>query len=305
MSPWLLRRLASLPLLLLVVTSLVFALVEVVPGDPIDFMIGENAALDRKQELRAAYHLDDPVHVRYARFYGELGRGELRSLHTREPVAEILAARMPFTLLLAAVALLVSAGVALPLGTLSAWKPDGWLDALARTASLVGISIPNFWLGPLLIILFAIHLGWLPVAGADRPASVVLPAMTLGLGMASILTRITRAAVLDALSSDHVRTARAKGASELRVVLAHGLRAAMVPVLTILGLQFGALLTGAIITEEVFGWPGLGREIVTAIRSRDLPVIQGCVLVISVTWLLVNTGTDLLYRRFDPRVELR
>lgn len=305
MSPWLLRRLASLPLLLLVVTSLVFALVEVVPGDPIDFMIGENAALDRKQELRAAYHLDDPVHVRYARFYGELGRGELRSLHTREPVAEILAARMPFTLLLAAVALLVSAGVALPLGTLSAWKPNGWLDALARTASLVGISIPNFWLGPLLIILFAIHLGWLPVAGADRPASVVLPAMTLGLGMASILTRITRAAVLDALSSDHVRTARAKGASELRVVLAHGLRAAMVPVLTILGLQFGALLTGAIITEEVFGWPGLGREIVTAIRSRDLPVIQGCVLVISVTWLLVNTGTDLLYRRFDPRVELR
>ena len=305
MSAWLLRRLASLPLLLLVVTSLVFALVEVVPGDPVDFMIGENAALDRKQELRAAYHLDDPVHVRYVRFYGELARGELRSLHTREPVAEILAARMPFTLLLAAVALLVSAGVALPLGTLSAWKPDGWLDALARTASLVGISIPNFWLGPLLIILFAIHLGWLPVAGADRPASVVLPAMTLGLGMASILTRITRAAVLDALSSDHVRTARAKGASELRVVLAHGLRAAMVPVLTILGLQFGALLTGAIITEEVFGWPGLGREIVTAIRSRDLPVIQGCVLVISVTWLLVNTGTDLLYRRFDPRVELR
>jgi len=304
-SAWLLRRLASLPLLLLVVTSLVFALVEVVPGDPVDFMIGENAALDRKQELRAAYHLDDPVHVRYVRFYGELARGELRSLHTREPVAEILAARLPFTLLLAVVALLVSAIVALPLGTLSAWKPDGWLDGFARTASLVGISIPNFWLGPLLIILFAIQLGWLPVAGADQPASVVLPAMTLGLGMASILTRITRAAVLDALSSDHVRTARAKGASELRVVLAHGLRAAMVPVLTILGLQFGALLTGAIITEEVFGWPGLGREIVTAIRSRDLPVIQGCVLVISVTWLLVNTGTDLLYRRFDPRVELR
>lgn len=304
MSAWLLRRAAMLPVLLLVVTTLVFGLIELVPGDPVDFMIGENAALERKQELRAAYHLDDPIGQRYLRFYRELLTGELRSLHTREPVLEVVASRLPATALLAVVALLVSALIAIPLGTLSAWRPGTWMDSGARIGALVGISIPNFWLGPLLIILFSIQLGWFPVSGADRPGSVVLPALTLGLGMASILTRITRAAVLDVLDTDFVRTARAKGAGELRILIGHGLRAAIVPVLTIVGLQFGALLTGAIITEEVFGWPGLGREIVTSIRSRDLPVIQGCVLVVASTWVLVNTLTDLLYARFDPRVDL-
>ncbi len=304
MRAFLARKLLLLPVLLLVVTALVFGLVELVPGDPVDFMIGENAALDRRVELRAAYHLDDPLGQRFVRFYRELLGGELRSLHTRRPVMEIVGSRLPHTAWLAVVALLFSALLAIPLGTLAAWRPGGWVDAGSRVGALVGISIPNFWLGPLLIILFSIRLGWLPVSGADRAASVILPGLTLGLGMASILTRITRAAVLDVLQADFVRTARAKGLSEARVVVLHALRAALVPVLTVLGLQFGALLTGAIITEEVFGWPGLGREIVLAIRSRDLPVIQGCVLVIATTWVLVNTTTDLLYARADPRVEL-
>ncbi len=293
-----------LPVLLLVVTTLVFGMVELIPGDPVDFMIGENATLDRKTELRAAYHLDDPVGQRFVRFYRELFTGELRSLHTRRPVLEVVVSRFPHTAYLAFVALAVSILLAIPLGTLAAWRPGGWVDAGSRLGALVGISIPNFWLGPLLIIVFSIQLGWLPVSGAERAASVVLPAATLGLGMAAILTRITRAAVLDVLQADFIRAARAKGAGEVRVVVGHGLRAALVPVLTILGLQFGALLTGAIITEEVFGWPGLGREIVLAIRSRDLPVIQGCVLVFATTWVVVNTLTDLLYARVDPRVEL-
>lgn len=304
MNAFLARRAAMLPVLLLVVSALVFGLVELVPGDPVDFMIGENATLDRKVELRAAYHLDDPLARRFVRFYGELLTGRLRSLHTRRPVVEIVASRLPHTAWLASVALLFSALFAIPLGTLAAWRPGGRLDATSRVAALVGISIPNFWLGPLLIVVFSIQLGWLPVSGADRAASVLLPAATLGLGMAAILTRITRAAVLDVMQEDFVRSARAKGAGEVRVVVGHALRATLVPVLTILGLQFGALLTGAIITEEVFGWPGLGREIVTSIRSRDLPVIQGCVLVIATTWVLVNTLTDVLYARVDPRVEL-
>lgn len=304
MNAFLVRRVLMLPVLLLVVTTLVFGMVELIPGDPVDFMIGENATLDRKTELRAAYHLDDPVGQRFVRFYRELFTGELRSLHTRRPVLEVVVSRFPHTAYLAFVALAVSILLAIPLGTLAAWRPGGWVDAGSRLGALVGISIPNFWLGPLLIIVFSIQLGWLPVSGAERAASVVLPAATLGLGMAAILTRITRAAVLDVLQADFIRAARAKGAGEVRVVVGHGLRAALVPVLTILGLQFGALLTGAIITEEVFGWPGLGREIVLAIRSRDLPVIQGCVLVFATTWVVVNTLTDLLYARVDPRVEL-
>jgi len=303
-NAFLVRRVLMLPVLLLVVTTLVFGMVELIPGDPVDFMIGENATLDRKTELRAAYHLDDPVGQRFVRFYRELFTGELRSLHTRRPVLEVVVSRFPHTAYLAFVALAVSILLAIPLGTLAAWRPGGWVDAGSRLGALVGISIPNFWLGPLLIIVFSIQLGWLPVSGAERAASVVLPAATLGLGMAAILTRITRAAVLDVLQADFIRAARAKGAGEVRVVVGHGLRAALVPVLTILGLQFGALLTGAIITEEVFGWPGLGREIVLAIRSRDLPVIQGCVLVFATTWVVVNTLTDLLYARVDPRVEL-
>jgi len=303
-SGWLLRRLAMLPVLLLAVSVAAFLLAELVPGDPVDFMIGENATAERKDELRAAYHLDDPLLTRFVRFHEELLSGELRSLHTRRPVTEVLGEKLPHTARLAGAALLVSALLAIPLGTLAARRRGSWVDAGSMGLALVGISIPSFWLGPLLIIVFAIGLGWFPVSGADAPGSIVLPAVTLGLGMASILTRISRAAVLDVLGRDHVRTARAKGLSEGAVVRRHALRNASIPIVTIVGLQLGALLTGTVITEEIFAWPGIGREIIQAVRARDLPVVQGSVLLLAGTWAVVNTLTDVAYAALDPRVRL-
>ncbi|MCO4769254.1 MAG: ABC transporter permease [Deltaproteobacteria bacterium] len=305
MSRWLLARIALLPLLLLAVSAGTFLLSELVPGDPVDFMIGENATSERKSELRAAYHLDDPLGERFVRFYAELLSGELRSLHTRRPVIEILAERLPNTGRLALAALLVSALVAIPLGTLAARKRGTWIDDSSMLVALVGISVPSFWLGPMLIIVFAIGLGWFPVSGADAPGSIVLPALTLGLGMASILTRITRASVLETLGQDYIRAARARGLSERTVVVRHALRTAAIPIVTVLGLQLGALLTGTVITEEIFAWPGVGREIVQAVRSRDLPMVQGSVLLLATIWAVVNTLTDVAYAILDPRVALR
>lgn len=305
MTRWLLGRLALLPVLLLAVSAGVFALGELVPGDPVDFMIGEHATAERKSELRAAYHLDDPLPTRFVRFYRELLTGDLASLHTRRPVIEVLGERLPHTARLAGAALLVSALIAIPLGTLAARKRGTWIDDGSMVVALVGISLPSFWLGPLLIIVFAIGLGWLPVSGADAPGAIVLPAVTLGLGMASILTRITRTSVLETLGTDFVRTARSKGLKETQVVARHALRAASIPIVTVLGLQLGALLTGTVITEEIFAWPGIGREIVQAVRSRDLPVMQGAVLLLATIWLLVNTATDIAYAFLDPRVRLR
>ena len=312
--------------LLWVVSTLVFALIHGIPGDPVDFMVGENATLDRKAELTAAYGLDRPLFVdggalagpgslparlgraawdtQYAGFYRGLFSGELRSLHTRRPVWETLGERLPRTLQLAGTALMVAVLLAVPLGTIAAWRRGTWIDHASMGMALVGVSMPNFWLGPLLILVFAVELGWLPVSGATAPGSIVLPAVTLGLGMSAILTRITRASVLETLHADFVRTARAKGVSEMRALFRHALRAALLPVLTIVGLQFGALLTGSIITEEIFGWPGLGREVIQAIRSRDFPMVQGCVLLIAATYVIVNTATDIAYALADPRVRL-
>jgi peptide/nickel transport system permease protein len=315
--------------LLFVVFTVVFSLIHLIPGDPVDFMIGENAALERKAELRTLLHLNEPILInskgwsresqhqpigqrlstaftetRYAWFFRDLHAGELRSLHTQEPVFQLLRPKFAHTLGLASTALLVAILIALPLGTLAAWRQYSWLDNTSMVAALVGISMPNFWLGPLLILGFSIELGWFPVSGADHPGSLVLPAITLGLGMSAILTRITRSSVLDTLGEDYIRTARGKGLSERSVLIRHGLRTALTPIITILGLQFGALLAGSIITEEIFAWPGLGREIIEAIRTRDFPVIQGCVLLISLTYVVVNTITDLLYTLVNPRVRL-
>ena len=319
------RALIAVPLLWVVSTA-VFALLHGIPGDPVDFMVGENAAFDRKAELITAYGLDLPVffddaaladdaplprrlgralsHTQYAGFFRSLFNGELRSLHTRRSVGATLALRFPKTLQLAGCALLVSILIAVPLGTVAAWKQGSWIDQVSMAGALVGVSIPNFWLGPLLILVFAVELGWLPVSGATQPGSIVLPAITLGLGMSAILTRITRASVLETLHADYIRTARAKGLSEHAALFKHALRAALIPVVTIVGLQFGALLTGSIITEEIFGWPGLGREVIQAIRSRDFPMVQGCVLLIASTYVMVNTVTDLAYTSADPRVRL-
>jgi peptide/nickel transport system permease protein len=297
------RRLALLVPTLLGVATLVFAFLHLVPGDPVEIMLGESAAPADVAELRRELGLDRPLLVQYGRFLAHAARGDLgRSIVYRAPVSHVIATRYPATLELAAAALVVALALALPLGIVAAVRPRSALDRGARLASLAGVCLPSFWLGPLLILVFSLRLGWLPVSGRDGIAHLVLPAVTLGLGMAGILVRLTRTSMLAALREDYVRSARAKGAPERRVVLVHALRNALVPVTTVAGLQAGALLTGAIITETIFAWPGLGRLVVQAIDARDYPLVQGCVLAIAASYVVVNTATDLLQRAIDPRI---
>ena len=297
------RRLALLVPTVLGVATLVFAFLHLIPGDPVEIMLGEAAAPADVAALRRDLGLDRSLPAQYGHFLARVAQGDLgRSITFRAPVTSLIAARYPATLELACVALLVGLGLALPLGVAAAVRPGSAVDRLARLASLAGVCLPSFWLGPLLILVFSLELGWLPASGRTGPASVVLPAVTLGLGTAAILVRLTRASMLGALHEDYVRTARAKGAPEWRVLAVHALRNALLPVTTVAGLQAGALLTGAIITETIFAWPGLGRLVVQAIDARDYPLVQGCVLAIGVTYVTVNTATDLLHRAIDPRL---
>ena len=297
------RRLALLVPTLLGVATLVFAFLHLVPGDPVEIMLGESAAPADVAQLRRDLGLDRPLLVQYGRFLAHAARGDLgRSIAYRAPVSDVIATRYPATLELAAAALVVALAIALPLGIVAAVRPRSALDRGARLASLAGVCLPSFWLGPLLILVFSLRIGWLPVSGRGGIAHLVLPAVTLGLGMAGVLVRLTRASMLAALREDYVRSARAKGAPERRVVLVHALRNALVPVTTVAGLQAGALLAGAIITETIFAWPGLGRLVVQAIDARDYPLVQGCVLTIAASYVVVNTATDLLQRAIDPRL---
>jgi|RhiMetdeSRZDD1v2_1073273.scaffolds.fasta_scaffold372879_2 ABC-type dipeptide/oligopeptide/nickel transport system permease component len=297
------RRVALLVPTLLGVATLVFAFLHLVPGDPVEIMLGESAAPADVAELRRELGLDRPLVVQYGRFLAHAARGDLgRSIVYRAPVSHVIATRYPATLELAGAAFLIALALALPLGVVAAVRPRSALDRGARLASLAGVCLPSFWLGPLLILVFSLRLAWLPVSGRGGVAHLVLPAVTLGLGMAGILVRLTRTSMLAALREDYVRSARAKGAPERRVVLVHALRNALVPVTTVAGLQAGGLLAGAIITETIFAWPGLGRLVVQAIDARDYPLVQGCVLAIAASYVLVNTATDLLQRAIDPRV---
>lgn len=304
MTRFLIRRLLwSVPVLLGVLTA-VFFLIHLIPGDPIDVMLGERAAEADRVALRAALHLDDPIPTQYGRFLAGVARGDLgRSLTSQRPVAGLILARYPATLQLAAAALLISLLIALPLGILSAARPRSMIDAGGLLFSLFGISMPTFWLGPLLIIFFSLKLDWLPVSGRHGIASLVLPALTLGLGMSAILVRMTRSSLLEVFPKEFILAARAKGLSERRVMLKHALRNALIPLLTVVGLQIGALLTGSIITETIFSWPGLGRLTIQAIQGRDYPLVQGCILAIALTYVLVNLMIDLLYAAVDPRVQ--
>src|SRR5439155_8673318 len=288
---------------LLGVATLVFGFIHLVPGDPVEIMLGESAAAADVAALRHDLGLDRPLPVQYARFLLHAARGDLgRSIAFRAPVTEVIGGRIPATLELAGAALLIALGLALPLGIAAALRPRSAIDRGARAASLAGICLPAFWLGPLLILLFAIRLGWLPVSGRGGLAHLVLPALTLGLGMMGILVRLTRASMIAALGEDYVRTARAKGAPGWRIVLVHALRNALPPVATVAGLQAGGPLAGAIITETIFAWPGIGRLAVQAIDARDYPLVQGSVLVVGVTYVAINTATDLLHRVLDPRL---
>lgn len=296
------RLLYTIPVLWLVV-SVVFLLIHLVPGDPIQQMLGENAASTDVEAARHAYGLDLPIGRQYVNYWNGLLHGDMgRSMGFDQPVATIIAQRYPQTLQLTIAAMLVALLISIPAGVRSARRRNRWDDRVLSFVSLLGLSFPNFALGPILILFFAIRLGLVPVSGSGTVAHLILPAITLGGSLAAILTRMVRTAMLEELSQDYIRTARAKGLSENAVVYKHALRNALVPVLTVVGLQFGALLAGAIITETIFSWPGVGRLTIQAINRRDYYLVQGCILAIGLTYVVVNFVTDLLYSLVNPRI---
>ncbi|MBI3050353.1 MAG: ABC transporter permease [Acidobacteria bacterium] len=303
MLRYLVRRLALTIPVLLGVATLVFALIHFIPGDPAQAMLGETAAEEDVEALRRRLGLDRPLLEQYGVFLSGIARGDLgTSLRTNEPVAQAILDRVPATLELAAAAMFVAIGVAIPLGIIAAVGRGTSVDHLATTLALMGISVPNFWLGPLLAIVFAVELGWLPVSGRGTPAHLVLPAVSLGAALAAILARMTRASLLEELREPYVQAARARGASRARAVLRHAFRNSLIPVVTLIGLQFGAVLTGAVITETIFAWPGIGRLLIQSIGFRDYPLVQGCILFIAVTYVGMNLLTDLVYGVLDPRI---
>jgi peptide/nickel transport system permease protein len=283
--------------------TLVFFLIHLVPGDPIEVMLGETASATDKEELRRNLALDQPLMSQYLSFLTGLLQGDLgRSLYERTGITDLIRARLPATLELTLCAMTLAVIIAFPLAILAAVHKGSWIDRGSLLFSLLGVSLPNFWLGPLLMIIFSIQLGWTPVSGRGGLDHLFLPSLTLGMGMAAILTRILRASLLQVAHEDYVRSARAKGLSEKAVWLKHTLRNALLSVITIMSLQFGSLLAGSIITETVFSWPGIGRLTVQAIQTRDYPLVQGCVLVVATSYLLVNLLTDIVYHLVDPRV---
>jgi ABC-type dipeptide/oligopeptide/nickel transport system permease component len=303
MSHFLLRRLVLTVPVLLGVATLVFSLIHLVPGDPVQAMLGESASPQDITELRGRLGLDRPLYVQYGSFLRGLATGNLgTSLRTNQPVATAIAERLPATFELALAAMLVAVVFAIPLGIIAAARAGTGVDHAATTLALLGISMPNFWLGPLLAIVFSVTLGWLPVSGRGTAAHLVLPAITLGAPLAAVLARMTRASVLEELRELYVLAARARGLSRTRAVLKHAFRNSLIPIVTVLGLQFGAVLTGAVITETIFAWPGVGRLLIQSISFRDYPLVQGCILLIAVTYVSMNLLTDVVYGFLDPRI---
>jgi peptide/nickel transport system permease protein len=298
------RFLLTLPSLWLVLT-LVFLLIHIVPGDPVEQMLGEGAAPGQISELRHSLALDQPIGQQYFRYLRQLAHGDLgKSLKFGAPVRTVISERYPATLALSFLSLLVCSLIAIPAGVLAAHRRGKTADRAVGLFTLFGLAFPNFALGPVLILIFSIELGLLPVSGRGGALNYVLPAATLGAALAAILTRMVRGAMLEELTADYVRTARAKGLSTAAVLFRHAFRNALIPIITILGLQFGTLLAGTIVTETIFSWPGVGRLTVQAISSRDYPLLQGCILVIAVSYILVNLFTDILYSFIDPRIRL-
>jgi ABC-type dipeptide/oligopeptide/nickel transport system permease component len=299
------RVLLALPALWLIVT-MVFLLAHIIPGDPVQQMLGEGARAEDLQQLRHSLGLDLPISTQYAHYLAGVLHGNLgESFRFQEPVTRVVLEHYPATLELALVALLVCMAISIPAGIYAAQRRGTAADHAVGVFTLFGLSVPNFALGPVLILIFSVILGWLPVSGRGGPAHMILPAITLGAALAAILTRMVRSSVIEELSSDYVRTARAKGLSESQVLFRHAFRNALIPILTILGLQFGTLLAGAIVTETIFSWPGIGRLAVQAISARDYPLLQGCILLIAVSYVAVNLLTDMVYALVDPRVRLQ
>lgn len=306
MVTYLLRRVALTIPVLLGVATLVFALIHLVPGDPAEAMLGESASAADLSDLRMRLGLDAPLLTQYRRYLTGLARGDLgTSFRYNTPVGREISQRLGRTAQLATAAMIVAVAIAVPLGIIGAIYRGRAPDQIAMTVSLAGIAMPNFWLGPLLAWVFAVWLGWLPVSGTGTWAHLVLPSITLGAALAAMTARMTRASLIDELRELYVLAARARGLSARRAVLAHALRNSLIPVVTIVGLQLGAVLTGTIITETIFAWPGVGRLLIQAISFRDYPLVQGCILFIAVTYVAMNLIVDLVYGWLDPRIRYR
>jgi ABC-type dipeptide/oligopeptide/nickel transport system permease component len=299
------RRLLIIAPVMATVVTLVFLLIHMVPSDPVRQLVGDNATEEQYQTVKAELGLDKPLLTQYADYWKGLLRGDWGTNPvTKEPVLKRIVSRYPSTIKLALAAMLIAVSIAIPLGVTAATHRGSPIDSASTLLALLGISLPGFALGPLFILIFSVELGLTPVSGAGSLANLILPALTLGAAMSAILTRIVRSSVLEELGEDYVRTARAKGLPERTVLYKHVLKNGLIPVVTVIGLQFGVLLAGAIITERVFSWPGVGSLLIDSISERDYKLTQGCILVIAATYVLVNTATDILYRFLDPRIKV-
>jgi peptide/nickel transport system permease protein len=298
------KRFVSFFIVIFGVLILTFLLIHLVPGDPVEVMLGESANTADRVQLRSDLGLDQPLIVQFGGYLANLSRGDLgKSIHTKTPILEMIKSRYPATVKLAVLSLLIGISLGVPMGIYSALKANHWQDVVVTLISVRLSAMPAFWLGPMLMLIFAVWLGWLPVSGMESNVSIILPALTLGFGLSAILTRMTRTSLLEVLNDDYIRTARAKGLSEQAVILHHALRAALLPIITIVGLQMGSLLAGTVITETIFSWDGIGRLLVESIEKRDYPVTQACVLIVSLSYVVVNLVTDILYKFADPRVK--
>ena len=299
------KRVLSFCTVVFGVLSLTFLLIHLVPGDPVEVMLGESASTADREVLRAELGLNQSVASQFGLYLSRLAHADFGvSIHSKTPIIDLIKTRYPATLKLALLALLIGVGVGVPLGIYAALKAGHWQDLLVTIVSVRLSAMPAFWLGPMLMLIFAVWLAILPVSGMDSPSSIILPALTLGFGLSAILTRMTRTSLLEVLNEDFIRTARAKGLTERQVILRHALRAALLPIITIVGLQMGSLLAGTVITETIFSWDGIGRLLVESIEKRDYPVTQACVLLVALSYVVVNVLTDLLYRLADPRIRL-
>lgn len=285
------------------VLVLTFLLIHLVPGDPVEVMLGESASMADREALRDQLGLNQSLIRQFAIYLNNLAHGDLgQSIHTKTPIIELFKTRYPASIQLTLLSMLIGLLVGVPLGVYAALKAGRWQDIVVTIVSVRLSAMPVFWLGPILMLVFAVWLGWLPVSGMDEPAAIILPALTLGFGLSAILTRMTRTSVLEVLNEDFIRTARAKGLSERTVIVRHALRAALLPIVTIVGLQTGSLLAGTVITETIFSWDGIGLLLVESIEKRDYPVTQACVLVIALSYVVINFLTDVVYRLVDPRM---
>ena len=286
------------------VLTLTFLLIHLVPGDPVEVMLGDSASITDRKDLRDQLGLNKPLLVQFGTYLNNLAHGDLgQSIHTKTPIIELFKVRYPASIKLALLSLVIGVVIGIPLGVYAALKAGHWQDLVVTIVSVRLSAMPVFWLGPMLMLVFAVWLGWLPVSGMDEPTSIILPALTLGFGLSAILTRMTRTSLLEVLNEDFIRTARAKGLSERKVIVGHALRAALLPIVTIVGLQMGSLLAGTVITETIFSWDGIGRLLVESIEKRDYPVTQACVLTVALSYVVINLLTDIVYRVVDPRMK--